>query len=94
MRNVYLFISVIFVLVALAVPAHPLAAQEPTPTIFCYWTPEGKWVCISGIAMTVTPTATPVVPPPVETPTPTVEILPFPVCSIAQCVYLPVWRTP
>lgn len=99
MRNVYLCILALLLLVALTVPTQPLAAQEPTPTIFCYWTPEGEWVCISGIALTVTPTATPIAPPPIETatptptPTPTVEIQPFPVCSIAHCVYLPIGRT-
>lgn len=64
-------------------------AQTLEPTPVCTMTPEGEQ-CTSSVAMTGTPTATPVVPPPTSTVTPTptatqVTLTPLEPCALRRC---------
>ena len=93
---------VILTLLALAYcgPYTPANAQEgtPYPTQYCFFDPEGNWVCFSGTNdLTTTPTpilSTPFVPTatpvPTLTPTATIVIQPADICIVFYCLYLPI----
>jgi hypothetical protein len=81
---VILVIALLWVIYGATIDA---GAQTMEPTPVCTMTPEGEQ-CTSSVAMTGTPTATPIVPPPTMTP---VTLSPLPVCVLGRCdVRLPI----
>lgn len=85
-----ILIIVFFAIVAPYLDASAQAAptETATPTPNCWWQ-DGHLVCLGEgpVAVTATPTVTPVAPTPEETP----EIRPMDICSYPRytCVYMP-----